>query len=496
MLDPHPPINLSLRRIRQRIPTLNAIEQKSFTFLKIVLILFAIIFIIFITSWILSKDEGYVVQPFQTVGFGESMDGKSLSTLLGFDLQKIKNTYEPVPKITSNLQRGSSSMIISRPLEEFGTNLSIERAGGTPMEYSISQIGTLGAVGASISIGNMLLSMKEFLGHRANTITCSLQRYNSSIVLIAILEDHRASHGGIDTFDEEADISSEEKIPSLINDLAFMIALDLSKRNAQYKGNDLYPQTWLAFKYLTYGRDAYNNYINIKNVNYTNKINYLRESEEMAVLASNLEPGYKGSFDLLSGMGFAYLEMGLFDNATRTFKKISGVKPFESALGLGLAYGMQENYDEALKSFDNATKLNPKSADAWNYEGVILNKKGNYALAAKAFSNTTMLNSRNSAAWKYKGDALAHLGHDNHSKYIEAIQAYDRAIEIDPQYADAWKYKGIVLYNQGRLNDSIRAFSRAIAMNQSDTSARIYRSSAIDRLNISIMNRSKSTGMG
>jgi tetratricopeptide (TPR) repeat protein len=484
MLDPYSPIKQAFSHTKQRMPTLNIIEQKSFTFLKIVLIIFAIIFIIFITFWIINKDESYVVQPFQTVGFGQSMDGKSLATLLSFNLQKIKNTYEPGPKITINPLSGSSNMIIPRPLGEFSTtNLSIESAGGTPMEYSVSQIGTLGAVGASISLGNMLLSMKEFLGHRANTITCSLQRYNSSIVLIAILEDHQASDSGTITFEEEANISKEEQIPSLIKDLAFMIALDLSKRNAQHKGGDLYPQTWLAFKYLTYGRNAYNNYINMKNINYTNKINYLKETDDMAVLATKVEPGYKGSFDLLSGLGFAYLEMGLFDDATKTFKNISGVKPFESALGLGLVHGMQDNYAEALEAFDNATQLNPKSAEAWNYKGVILSKQRNYTEAVKAFSNTTMLNEQYATAWKYKGDALAHLGHTNHSKYDEAIQAYDRAIEINPLFADAWKYKGIVLYNQGKLDESIQAFNRAIELNQSDPGPWIYKANALERLN-------------
>ncbi len=51
--------------------------------------------------------------------------------------------------------------------------------------------------------------------------------------------------------------------------------------------------------------------------------------------------------------------------------------------------------------------------------------------------------------WFNKGGALNSQG-----KYDEAIKAYDKAIEIDPQYADAWIGKGTTLYAQGRVNES------------------------------------------
>lgn len=456
----------------------------SFSLLKIIIILFTLFFVIVVTVWIFDKEDGIVVQPFETFGIDENVDGKSLATLLSFDLQKIKNIYEPAPRITVNPKNSSVNKIISRPLDEFCiTNLSIKNAHSTPLEYSLSQVGTVGAQGTSISIGNLLLSMKEFLGNKANVITCSLQRYNSTIIAVAILEDYHSTNS-VMTYEDETYISKDEQIPSLIDDLAYMIALEQSKRRAQLKGDDIFPQTWQTFKYVTEGRDAYNNYIEKKNINDTNKLNYLNKAKNMAILATLSEPGYKGSFELLSGLGFAHLEMGKYDEAEEIFKKITLAKPFESVLGLGLVYSMQGRYADALNAFDEATRLNPRDADAWNYKGIVLGKNGNYREAAEAFKNTTLLNPQYAMGWKYEGDALANLGRNNHSRYNEAIQAYDKAIELNPQYADAWSYKGIVLYNQGKYDESIQAFDKAIELNQSDPNPRTYKATAIEGLNV------------
>jgi tetratricopeptide (TPR) repeat protein len=40
-------------------------------------------------------------------------------------------------------------------------------------------------------------------------------------------------------------------------------------------------------------------------------------------------------------------------------------------------------------------------------------------------------------AWNNKGDALLNQG-----KYDEAIQAYDKAIQLDPKFAAVWNNKG------------------------------------------------------
>ena len=156
------PLEHAFNQIKQKIPSLIIIEQKSLSLLKVMVILFfAISFMIIVIIEILHDDDDIVILPFETVGIGESWDGKSLATLLNFNLQKIKDTYEQVPEITDN---SKSKMIIPRPLGELSiTNLSIKRTSQVPLEYSLPQIGTIGVGGAAISIDNLLLYMKLFL---------------------------------------------------------------------------------------------------------------------------------------------------------------------------------------------------------------------------------------------------------------------------------------------------------------------------------------------
>lgn len=72
------------------------------------------------------------------------------------------------------------------------------------------------------------------------------------------------------------------------------------------------------------------------------------------------------------------------------------------------------------------------------------------ALVVPAFGQTTAEN------WMYKGAALAVQG-----KLDEAVMAFDRAIEIDPQNTVAWCNKGVVFKMLGRTADADAAFAKA-----------------------------------
>jgi len=452
MADPNPGIN----KIERRIVYLSEIEQKSLSVLKIIIFLLAIYFMIGVTFWIFEKEDGISVQPFEMVGFGANLNGKALASLLSFDLQRIKDTYEPIPEMPIAPNNNSRNRV-PRPLGEFYIPPLASK--NAPLEYRISSMGTVGTEGTSFSPGNIFLSMKEFFGNRLSTVSCSLQKYNHTMIIVAVLDDHHTKKTDTMAFRVERIINNtnasiEDEIPLMIDDLAFQISLELSKRWVNSKESYLYPQTWLSFKYLTQGRDAYNSYMITRDTIALNKL------EELALLAKSIEPNYGGSFELLSSLGFAYVDLGKFDEAANAFQNITEFKPFESAMGMGLVYGNKGYYKEALYSFDLATKLNSKYSPAWNNKGVILYRMGSFNDSIKAYDEAIRLDPKYVAAWNNKGDAL-----NNQGRYNEAIRAYDMAIQLDKNYSIAWYGKGITLADMGKPDEALLAYNKSIELN-------------------------------
>ncbi|MDD1757356.1 MAG: tetratricopeptide repeat protein [Methanotrichaceae archaeon] len=95
----------------------------------------------------------------------------------------------------------------------------------------------------------------------------------------------------------------------------------------------------------------------------------------------------------------------------------------------------------------------------------------------KAYDKALELDPNFVMAWIGKGIALGGQGkHDqailafdkalfyDQKKYNEAIEAFDKAIELDPYFAMTWNNKGTALFFLGKYDEAIKAYDKALEL--------------------------------
>ena len=143
------------------------------------------------------------------------------------------------------------------PLEE------ISVAGQEDLEDSLSQLGSINIEGTSLSIGQLILSMKELRGNRPKPISCSIQNFGSVTSITGIYQDVQDAKKifawEVRNNSLKQNNATNEPAVLLIEDLAFQIAHSLGMSKS--KRNEAYPQNWITFKRLLQSREAYKTYM-------------------------------------------------------------------------------------------------------------------------------------------------------------------------------------------------------------------------------------------
>ena len=103
----------------------------------------------------------------------------------------------------------------------------------------------------------------------------------------------------------------------------------------------------------------------------------------------------------------------------------------------GIAYRNQGKLDRAIEDYDQALKLWPAFADAWNDRGVAYRQRGDYARAIADFDEAIRLKPDDAAAWFNRAGAWSSLGRLDH-----AIADFDRVLQLHPADAEALLARG------------------------------------------------------
>jgi len=141
----------------------------------------------------------------------------------------------------------------------------------------------------------------------------------------------------------------------------------------------------------------------------------------------------------------------------------------EGLYSLGLAFFWTEDYEKALPYFEEATKKNPRYAEAYSLVGYCYAELGRHAEAIEAYKQVIRINPDDAEAHRNLGVTYGKLG-----RYTEAIEAYKQAIRINPDYAELHYILGWTYGKLGRYTEAIEAYKQAIRINPDYAEAHYY----------------------
>lgn len=169
---------------------------------------------------------------------------------------------------------------------------------------------------------------------------------------------------------------------------------------------------------------------------------------------------HSNSFDLWNYKGMAHAKLNQYEEAIRSFDNGIMLNPKVSSLWInkGEALSQLGKFEESVKSFDRALEIESDSPLTWYLKAKSLLKQQKYAGALECYNRIVgKLNEK--VLWNDRGVTLSNLG-----RYNEAIASYDNALKLDPNSEISLNNKGLALYSLGKHSEAINCFNRILIL--------------------------------
>lgn len=144
---------------------------------------------------------------------------------------------------------------------------------------------------------------------------------------------------------------------------------------------------------------------------------------------------------------------------------------------LGGMAARQRDFTGAIRYFDRAIALAPRSAPAYSNKGLALKELGEREAALASFRLATELNA---------GDAVAHYGtgciHMELGRLDDALAAFDSAIHANSSFTEAYANRGLILQHLHRFDEAIADYDQAIARSPGQAPPHLHRGNALKEL--------------
>jgi tetratricopeptide (TPR) repeat protein len=116
-----------------------------------------------------------------------------------------------------------------------------------------------------------------------------------------------------------------------------------------------------------------------------------------------------------------------------------------------------EKFEDAIRSFELALRLDQKYVDAWIKKGYAHFHLGEYNSAISAYDRALEIDINNVEPWNLKGLAYYRL-----KNYDKAIAACEKAIDVNPNDAMVWYNYACYLVLSGRIDEGLEGLKRSI----------------------------------
>jgi tetratricopeptide (TPR) repeat protein len=143
----------------------------------------------------------------------------------------------------------------------------------------------------------------------------------------------------------------------------------------------------------------------------------------------------------------------------------------------GWALHHLRRYEEALRSFDDAIVLNPRSGWAFYRKGQMLSEMGRNDDALECFEKAVKLKPRRPEFWIEKG-----LVEDKLRRVNGSFQSYETAIRLGDRTGWALAGKARILTYLNRYEEALDAARAAMRLDPGETVFRNYEQTILDKL--------------
>ncbi len=186
--------------------------------------------------------------------------------------------------------------------------------------------------------------------------------------------------------------------------------------------------------------------------------------------AENLLDKFPVSFNLYNIQGAAFLGLGFFCDAIKSFKRATLIMPENAAAhyNLGVAFQKVGNFEDAMQKYQQALKLRPKYAEVYNNMGTILAKLGKVEQAEVSFKAALNSNPSNVDYFLSLNFLRVQLLADNFSKPNLSNYKDHRLIKLLFQHPEYQMQMSIANFMLGKFqlsSDYLQNYDRVLQTN-------------------------------